>query len=142
MHGPASANDHFRTREVFFGGKAQLVECDQRSDHRGTLLPYPFDSLPFQPCRAFVVRDVPAGTIRGGHSHRSGAQMLVCLKGRIEVLMRHLGEEISVSLSSLSQGLILQAGVWSQQTYTTRHSILLVFASDPYDPRSYDSEST
>ena len=117
MQGPASATDHFRTRRIFFDGKAQLVDCIKRSDDRGTLLPYPLDRLPFLPCRAFVVSDVPAGTIRGGHSHRSGIQMLVCLKGRIEVLMRHRDEEIAVSLSSLSQGLVLQAGVWSQQTH-------------------------
>lgn len=121
----------------FFGGQARLVACPGRADERGILTPFAFDQLPFVPCRAFTVTGTPAGSVRGGHGHRSGMQLLVCLHGRIEVLMRHQGEEAALTLESAAQGLLIGANVWCQQRYVTAGSVLLVFASEPYDPASY-----
>jgi hypothetical protein len=75
--------------------------------------------------------------VRGGHAHASGYQWLVCLNGSIEVLMRCHGEEVTLLMDSERFGLLLGPGVWGQQKYLAEGSVLLVFASDPYDPASY-----
>lgn len=124
----------------FFGGQARLVACPGHADARGILTPFAFDQLPFVPCRAFTVSDTPAGGVRGGHGHRAGMQLLVCLHGRIEVLMRHQGEEAALTLESAAHGLLVGPNVWCQQRYVTAGSVLLVFASEPYDPASYIRE--
>lgn len=125
----------------FFGGQARLVACRRHADERGILTPFAFDQLPFTPCRSFVVTHVPAGGVRGGHAHRSGMQMLVCLHGRIDILMQYRGQAAALALEPASFGLVLGPGVWCQQKYVEDGSVLLVFASDPYDPASYLSES-
>lgn len=125
----------------FFGGQARLVACRKHADERGILTPFAFDQLPFVPCRCFVVTDAPVGSVRGGHAHRSGMQMLVCLHGRIDILMRHDGQEAALTLEPASFGLVFGPGVWCQQKYVVDGSVLLVFASDPYDPASYLSET-
>jgi dTDP-4-dehydrorhamnose 3,5-epimerase-like enzyme len=121
----------------FFGGRARLVECSPFADERGRLLPFQFSDLPFVPGRAFAVADVPVGVARGGHAHRSGMQLLVCLQGRIETLMRVADAEERLMLSPSAAGLLVGPGVWCQQTYLVEGSVLLVFASEPYDPSSY-----
>jgi dTDP-4-dehydrorhamnose 3,5-epimerase-like enzyme len=128
--------------ETFFGGRVRLIGLSPRRDHRGVLIPFDFDRMPFVASRAFVVTDVPAGTVRGGHAHRSMLQLLVCVKGRVEALLRHGGDEKSIVLDETKSGLIIEPGVWSSQTYLDAGTVLLVFASEPYDPASYiDLES-
>jgi dTDP-4-dehydrorhamnose 3,5-epimerase-like enzyme len=126
----------------FFGGKAKLLSCARHVDERGVLMPFDFNEMPFEPRRSFVISGASAGTVRGGHGHRSAQQMLVCLHGSIEVLMRHNQQEVSVLLEPGSPGLVFGPGVWCQQKYLFPASILLVFASEPYDPSSYVEHST
>lgn len=122
---------------AFFGGQAWLVACRNHADERGMLVPFAFDELPFTPCRTFVVTGAPAGCVRGGHAHRSGLQMLVCLQGSIEVSMRYRGQKAALALEPGACGLVFGPGVWCQQKYLVDGSVLLVFASEPYDPASY-----
>jgi hypothetical protein len=124
-------------RTKYFGGRAQLWALEPKRDARGALLPFEVDCMPFVPRRVFVVADVPAGVARGGHAHRRGMQLLVCLQGRIEILMRCAGEDASLELLPWASGLLVGAGVWCRQTYAAAGSVLLVFASEDYDPASY-----
>lgn len=121
----------------FFGGRARRVACSAHVDERGRLQPFYFDQLPFLPCRVFAVADVPAGTARGGHAHRSGLQLLFCLQGCIEILLRWRQEEVMLVLEPGSPGLLFGPGVWCRQTYRVAGSVLLAFASEPHDPASY-----
>ena len=116
---------------------ARLIAYPAHSDERGTLLPLAFDALPFVPRRVFTVAGVVAGTVRGGHSHHAGEQLLVCVQGRVEALMRRNQEEARSILVPGGPGLLLGPGVWCSQTYLEAGSVLLVLASEPYDPASY-----
>jgi len=124
-------------KNLDFNGRAKLVSCPHNADDRGILCAFNFDQLPFVPRRVFSVSQVPIGVVRGGHAHRSGEQLLGCLQGCIDVLMRFQGEEITVTLQSGPIGLLVGAGVWCEQKYITAGSVLLVLSSEPYDPASY-----
>lgn len=121
----------------YFGGRAKLISCSSKTDERGVLLPFQFDQMPFTPCRSFAITNVPAGVVRGGHAHRSGMQMLVCLHGCIEILMRYQDKEATLVMEPFSPGLVFGPGIWCQQKYMVEGSVLLGFASEPYDPKSY-----
>lgn len=125
------------SEKEFFGGQARLIPCQGHADERGVLTPFAFDQLPFTPCRCFIVTDAPAGCVRGGHAHRSGMQMLVCLQGRIDISMRYRDQEAALALEPGSFGLVFGPDVWCRQKYAVEGSVLLVFASEPYDPESY-----
>ena len=126
--------------ESLLGGQAKLVSLVGLSEQRGALIPFHFDQLPFVPRRAFVVKDVPAGTARGRHAHKSARQLLICPSGRVEVLLRSDGKEHTVALTPDSFGLLIEPRVWAQQTYLEAGTILLAFASGHYDPDSYLSQ--
>jgi dTDP-4-dehydrorhamnose 3,5-epimerase-like enzyme len=123
--------------ETLLGGRAAIYALTQKVDQRGTLIPFEFSELPFAPRRVFVVRDVPPGTVRGRHRHRRGQHLLVCLSGKIDVLLRYQGEVHSVCLMPGEGGLMTDVDVWAQQTYVLPDSVLLVLASTPYDPADY-----
>jgi dTDP-4-dehydrorhamnose 3,5-epimerase-like enzyme len=124
----------------WFGGGARLLPLDRRTDARGALLPLDFDRLPFVPRRVFAVHGVPRGAVRGGHGHRAGHQLLVCLHGRVRVRLRDARETFEVTLDPGGAGLLVGPGLWGEQTYLVEGSVLLVLASEPYDPASYFRE--
>jgi len=108
-------------------------------EQRGRLLELDFGALPFVVRRVFVITDVPAGTKRGGHRHRSGAQVLVCISGRIDVELRRGTARTAVTLTPDADGLSIPAGIWSAQRYLEEGSALLVLASEPFDPANYET---
>lgn len=122
---------------VWFAGGARLVAVTRHEDARGALVPVELDSLPFVPRRLFAVADVPAGTVRGGHAHRDGEQLLVCLQGRIDLHLRRNDEAVHVALPAGGPGLLVGPLIWCEQTYVDEGSVLLVLCSRPYDPDSY-----
>ena len=126
-----------QSQTEWFSGRARLVEVKRFDDARGSLLPIEFNELPFLPRRLFTVAGVPAGTVRGGHAHRYGEQLLVCIQGCIDIWLRHDDEEARLTLVPDGPGLMAGPLVWSQQTYLRSGSVLLVVASHPYDPDSY-----
>ena len=126
-----------REAQVFFSGKARTVVLPAISDRRGTLTPLDFLALPFVPQRAFVIGDVPVGTVRGGHAHKRGRQLLLCLAGRISVRLVSQGAEETVLLERAQCGLLVEAEVWSEQTYLEEGAILCVLSSEAYDPHNY-----
>src|SRR5690606_24543557 len=113
-------------RDAWFGGRARLVALERHADARGTLLPLEFEGLPFAPRRLFTVAGVPAGTVRGGHAHRQGQQLLICLQGRIDLCLRRAKEEARVTLVAAGPAMLVGANVWCEQTYVEAGSVLLV----------------
>lgn len=132
-------NEGDKTDETWFSGRARLVFCQVHADARGTLLPLEFDRLPFKPSRLFTITGVPRGGVRGGHGHRVGQQLLVCLQGSIAALMRCEKKEAHTILVPGGPGLLLGPGIWCRQSYLDERTVLLVLASEPYDPASYIS---
>ena len=135
-HHDANAKSIGGTAELL-GGKGRLIPIREQIDQRGCLVPFDFDSMTFAPRRAFVIRDVPAGVVRGGHALRRQQMLLVCLAGRVEVRLICRNGEETVVLDTSSRALFVDAGVWSEQRYIDPGTCLCVFASGPYDPGDY-----
>ncbi|MBC7802806.1 MAG: WxcM-like domain-containing protein [Candidatus Parcubacteria bacterium] len=121
-----------RVRGVRIGNLASVSEA------RGRLVAVQVGMpLPFVPQRCFVIMDVPGKGIRGEHAHIKLKQFLVCLKGRVTVLVDdgRLREEIV--LRDPAQGLYVPPLVWAAQYNYSADAVLIVFASAKYDPRDY-----
>jgi WxcM-like, C-terminal. len=121
----------------WWGGLVRLLEIGAWVEPRGCLVDFDFRVMPFVPRRSFVICDVPAGTVRGGHAHARAQQLLVCLAGTIVVELRHAGEVQQVELSNVTQALLINAGVWARQRYGGPEAVLMVMASEPYETDAY-----
>jgi UDP-2-acetamido-3-amino-2,3-dideoxy-glucuronate N-acetyltransferase len=119
-------------------GESQLYNLTLAKDLRGslTVAQYP-NSIPFLPQRCFVVFDVPSKEVRGEHAHRSLHQFLVCVKGSCCVVLHDGKNSVEVVLERPNLGLYIPPMIWGTQYKYTPDAVLVVFASDPYDPEDY-----
>jgi UDP-2-acetamido-3-amino-2,3-dideoxy-glucuronate N-acetyltransferase len=107
-------------------------------DARGNLMFAEFPKhLPFQPRRFFVTYDVPAGSIRGEHGHRTLEQIIVCLKGSLAVTVDDGAVREKCTLDTPGAGLYLPPRTWGIQHEHTADCVMLVLASDGYDEAGY-----
>ncbi len=93
--------------------------------------------LPFEPKRFFVVHDVPSPHVRGEHAHRKLHQFLVCLKGELSLVVDDGSRRQEVRLHAPEVGIHLPPMVWAVQYRFSPDAVLLVLASDIYDPADY-----
>ena len=118
-----------------------LSAIKSQSDERGRLsFAEVGGGLPFEPKRFFLVDNVPAGTSRGGHAHRSCAQYLVAVRGKVAVSLDDGQSRAEYLLERPDQALHIPAGVWGTQQYLTEDACLLVVASETYDAGEYLSD--
>lgn len=107
-------------------------------DMRGDLSAGEFErQIPFAVRRYFIVFDVPSEDVRGEHAHRRCRQFLVCLRGRCRVVVDDGRKRAEIVLDRPNLGLYLPPMVWGIQYQHTADALLLVFASEYYDPADY-----
>ncbi len=93
--------------------------------------------LPFEPKRYFVVFDVSSREVRGEHAHRALHQFLVCLKGECALVVDDGVTREELRLDSPAIGVHVEPLVWGIQYKFSSDALLLVLASDKYDPADY-----
>lgn len=115
-----------------------LHELPHIEDMRGSLSVGEFErSVPFRPKRYFLVFDVPSREVRGEHAHRACQQFLICVKGGCSVVADDGKQRREYLLDRPDLGLYLPPMVWGTQYKYSGDAVLLVFASDYYDPADY-----
>ena len=108
------------------------------ADLRGSLSVGEFpQQIPFLPKRYFVCFDVPGKDVRGEHAHRRCHQFLVCLHGSLSVVVDDGRASEEIVLDRPNIGLYVPPMTWAVQYQYSADGLLLVFASDLYDPADY-----
>ena len=95
------------------------------------------NQVPFEVKRYFLVYNVASKEIRGEHAHRSLRQFVICVHGRCHVVADDGANRQEFVLDSPTIGLYLPPMVWGIQYKYTEDAVLLVLASDKYDPGNY-----
>jgi dTDP-4-dehydrorhamnose 3,5-epimerase-like enzyme len=93
--------------------------------------------VPFEVKRYFMVYDVSSQEIRGEHAHRRLHQFLICVRGSCHAVADDGSTREDFALDHPSLGLYLPPMVWGVQHKHTSDALLLVLASDRYDPADY-----
>lgn len=108
------------------------------SDLRGSLAAAEFPAeIPFLPARCFFVFDVPGKDVRGEHAHRQCHQFLICARGSVSVLVDDGVHSEEIALDRPDFGLHVPPMTWAVQFKYSADALLLVLASDLYDPGDY-----
>ena len=119
-------------------GGVALHQMVLAQDLRGNLSAGEFGAhVPFTPKRYFMVFDVPGKDVRGEHAHKRCEQFLVCARGSVTVVVDDGVNSEEIVLDQPNLGLYLPPLVWAIQYKYSADALLLVFASDPYDPDDY-----
>ncbi len=116
----------------------RLYELPLIRDPRGSLTYAQYDeTLPFLPRRYFSVFGVGEGQTRGGHAHSTVHQVLICVNGSCLVSLDDGETRDQVWLDRPELALYIPPGVWATQQRFSPDSVLVVLASESYDPDEY-----
>jgi acetyltransferase-like isoleucine patch superfamily enzyme/dTDP-4-dehydrorhamnose 3,5-epimerase-like enzyme len=134
---PAQPSSAARTEETTVQG-VRLLRLPLIEDLRGWLS---FGEMgkhvPFEVKRYFLVFGVTGRHIRGEHAHKCLHQFLICVKGSCNVVADDGRNREEFVLDQPCIGLHLPPLIWSVQYKYSEDAVLLVLASDFYDPEDY-----
>jgi hypothetical protein len=116
----------------------ELVDLDTFSDHRGSLTVIE-KILPFEIRRVFYIYGVD-GSTRGRHRHHRTVQAAICLNGSCVISNDNGRKQESFLLDSPARCLILHPEDYHVMHSFSHGAILLVLASEEYDPTDYIHE--
>lgn len=91
--------------------------------------------IPFPVRRFFTVSEVPDGEVRGCHAHRTCEQVLVAVSGGLVVDAWDVTGHQRLVLGT-GDYVHVPAGIFTVQSQFTPGAVLLVLASEAYDPTS------
>lgn len=116
----------------------KLYRLPHFQDFRGLLsVAEAGDQIPFEVKRIFLVSGVSSSEIRGEHAHRGLSQFLICVHGSCEVIADDGRQRESFRLDDPSIAVLMPPRVWGVQHQFTPDAVLLVLASEKYDPDDY-----
>jgi len=87
--------------------------------------------------RVFAISGVSEGGIRGDHAHRDCTQVVVCLHGRVTVVVDDGRDSVMVVLEDPAQGLSIPPGLWNRLTFSDPATVLAVFCDRAYEADDY-----
>lgn len=115
-----------------------MLKFKEIADEYGCLVPIEANGeIPFEVKRVYYIFGVAEGIRRGFHSHNDLHQALICVKGRVKILVKTPYEEEIVDLNSPSEGLYIGPMIWREMYDFTEDAVLLVLASEHYDENDY-----
>ena len=118
--------------DVKFFNTRTMVEPD------GNLVPIESNhDIPFPIKRVFYVYGVKNQDDRGKHAHYKTKQVLICVHGKVEVLVNDGLKEKKYLLESPQQALYIPEMIWDEQIYLSEDTVLLVLSNMKYDPKDY-----
>ncbi|WP_445957205.1 sugar 3,4-ketoisomerase [Yeosuana sp.] len=115
----------------------KILDIPKIRDPRGNLAVIEKDVIPFKMKRVYYLFDIPSGSNRGGHAHKTLSQFLIALSGSFDVIVKDGIEQMRISLNDPSKGLLITPGIWRELENFSSGAVCLVVASDVYMEEDY-----
>lgn len=117
----------------------RMLDFPQKGDKRGQLVIAEGGiDIPFEIKRVFYIYGSEADVIRGQHANRRTEFVLINVAGTSKVKVKDgEGNEAIYCLNRPHTGIYLPTMVWKDMYDFSNDSVLLVLASEHYDPEEY-----
>lgn len=117
----------------------RMLEFPQKGDERGHLVIVEgMQDVPFEIKRIFYIYGSDTSVVRGQHANRRTKFVLINVAGQSKVkVLDGKGNEAVFSLNRPHTGIYLPTMVWKDMYDFSPDSVLLVLASEHYDPDEY-----
>ena len=119
--------------------EVKLLQFQENGDERGRLVVVEGGlDIPFEIKRVFYIYGSDPEVVRGKHANRRSEFVLINVAGSSKVrVIDPSGNEVVISLTRPHTGIYLPAMVWKDMYDFSPDSVLLVLASEHYDPDEY-----
>lgn len=116
----------------------KLIELPKISDPRGNLsFIEGGQHIPFDINRVYYLYDVPGGSDRGSHAHKSLHQFIVAMSGSFDVVLDDGKEKKRFHLNRSYHGLYVCPMMWRYLDNFSSGAVCMVLASSHYDEADY-----
>jgi dTDP-4-dehydrorhamnose 3,5-epimerase-like enzyme len=106
-------------------------------DERGSLGVIQSQLIPFEQKRTYFIHGTEEEVVRGNHAHRKLSQIMISLKGEIQIQLKDgLSNRSEYNLSKPSEYLYIPPAYWRTFRLCSM-AVCLVLASSDYDPQDY-----
>lgn len=118
---------------------AKMLQFCERGDDRGRLVVVEGSvDIPFDIKRVFYIYGSDSKTVRGQHANKKTEFVLINVAGTSKVRVEYPnGNECVFLLNKPHTGIYLPNMVWKDMYDFSEDSVLLVLASEHYDPDEY-----
>lgn len=118
--------------------QCRLIEIPKISDPRGNLSFIEADRhVPFDIRRVFYLYDVPGGSERGSHAHKTLHQFIVAMSGSFDVVLDDGRVQKRFHLNRPYFGLYVAPMMWSFLDNFSSGAVCMVLASAHFDEPDY-----
>jgi dTDP-4-dehydrorhamnose 3,5-epimerase-like enzyme len=93
--------------------------------------------LPFGIARVYWTYDVPAGEVRGSHSHHVAEELIIATSGSFNVNLFDGCKTETYTLNRPFEGLYVPPGYWRTLDNFSSGSVCMVLTSIPYSEDDY-----
>lgn len=116
----------------------RIIELPTVRDRRGNLTFIEANRhVPFAIKRTYYVYDVPGGSHRAGHAHKTLDQFIVAVTGSFDVVLKDGADEQRFTLNRAYFGLHIGPMIWRELENFSSGSVCMVLASGYYDEDDY-----
>lgn len=116
----------------------QLMKNTVHSSIHGELFVFEnLKNVPFAIKRVYCIKNVPSSSLRGEHAHTKLEQLVICLSGSCKFLLDDGKSKKVIELNSPHTSLFIGKNLWREMYDFSPDCILMVLASDFYDPEEY-----
>jgi len=95
------------------------------------------NDIPFSIQRVYYLYDLPGGSSRGGHAHKTLHQLIVAVRGSFSILLDDGVNKKVVTLNRPDYGMLLMPGVWRELFEFSSGAVCMVAASEKFDEDDY-----
>jgi hypothetical protein len=116
----------------------KILELPKIHDPRGNLTFVESNNhIPFAIERVYYLYDVPGGSERGGHAHKSLHQLIIAMSGSFDVLLDDGKDKKRVHLNRSYQGLYVCPMMWRELDNFSSGAVCMVLASTKFAEDDY-----
>ena len=116
----------------------KIIDLPKITDPRGNLsFIEGGQHIPFDIKRVYYLYDVPGGSDRGSHAHKSLHQFIVAMSGSFDVVLDDGKKEKRFHLNRSHYGLYVCPMMWRDLDNFSSGSVCMVLASEHYDEKDY-----
>jgi hypothetical protein len=93
--------------------------------------------VPFEIKRVYYLYDVPGGSERGGHAHKTLRQFFIAMSGSFDVELDDGYHKKKIHLNRSYYGLYVDRGIWRVLDNFSSGAVCMVLASEYFDEGDY-----
>lgn len=118
--------------------ECKLIELPKIADPRGNLsIIEGGQHIPFDIKRVYYLYDVPGGSDRGSHAHKSLHQFIVAMSGSFDVVLDDGKDKKRFQLNRSYYGLYVCPMMWRYLDNFSSGAVCMVLASSHFDEADY-----